>query len=184
MCAEPQFFNDRGAVQTMKNRLPHWEQDGCTYFITFRLADSLPKQLLDTWKEERRVWMVRHPKPWSSEVEQAYHHRFSGARERWLDAGHGHCVLRQLSAREALLDVIDQQSCDVWSVVMMPNHVHVLVSFSAGLELSALMQRLKGGSSLEINKRIGRRGPLWAKDYFDGMPATFTSARGIFGGTL
>jgi hypothetical protein len=26
--------------------LPHWEQDNATYFVTFRLTDSLPKSAL------------------------------------------------------------------------------------------------------------------------------------------
>ena len=85
----PQFLNERGEIRATKNRLPHWEQDGCTYFITFRLADSLPQRLLDGWKEERRIWLELHPEPWSDVDEAEYHQRFSGARERWLDAGHG-----------------------------------------------------------------------------------------------
>tara|TARA_B110000977_G_scaffold97663_1_gene128589 strand:- start:244 stop:882 length:639 start_codon:yes stop_codon:yes gene_type:complete len=167
MGAEPEFFNDRGEIKVTKNRLPHWQQDGCTYFITFRLADSLPKRLLDEWKEERRIWLLKHPEPWGVEIEQAYHQRFSAARERWLDAGHGDCVLRCSLAREAFVRCIDLQDCEVWSFVVMPNHVHLLLSLSAELELPAFIQRLKGGSSFAINQSIGRSGPLWARDYFD-----------------
>ena len=32
-------------VQTRRN-LPHWRQDGCLYFVTFRLADSLSEAAL------------------------------------------------------------------------------------------------------------------------------------------
>src|SRR5581483_336002 len=42
-------------VDTAKTRghLPHWEQAGATYFVTFRLADSVPSEVLRDWKIER-----------------------------------------------------------------------------------------------------------------------------------
>src|SRR5260370_39467755 len=33
--------------------LPHWEIDHATYFVTFRLADSLPQELLTRLRQER-----------------------------------------------------------------------------------------------------------------------------------
>jgi len=35
-------------------KLPHWKQDQCTYFITFRLADSIPAGKFAEWNEERQ----------------------------------------------------------------------------------------------------------------------------------
>ena len=37
-----------------RGRLPHWEQDDATYFVTFRLADSFPKSVLDRIESERQ----------------------------------------------------------------------------------------------------------------------------------
>jgi len=39
--------------------LPHWRQDGATYFVTYRLADSLPQCKLDELKELKRERMAR-----------------------------------------------------------------------------------------------------------------------------
>jgi hypothetical protein len=36
-----------------RGHLPHWEKEGATYFVTFRLADSLPKSILDRITSER-----------------------------------------------------------------------------------------------------------------------------------
>jgi hypothetical protein len=36
-----------------RGRLPHWEKDNATYFVTFRLADSLPRTVLDRIASER-----------------------------------------------------------------------------------------------------------------------------------
>jgi len=37
------FFNPYAEIRQTKNRLPHWQQNGVVYFITFRLADSIPE---------------------------------------------------------------------------------------------------------------------------------------------
>lgn len=38
---------------------PHWLQDGAITFITIRLADSLPKEVLVRWDRERLEFMHR-----------------------------------------------------------------------------------------------------------------------------
>ena len=42
--APPGFtpFDLNKSVRRYIRHLPHWRQDGTTYFVTFRLADSLP----------------------------------------------------------------------------------------------------------------------------------------------
>ncbi|HEY5895435.1 MAG TPA: hypothetical protein VIT91_19615 [Chthoniobacterales bacterium] len=38
-------FDEYGEVCVTRHRLPHWTQGGVTYFITFRLGDSVPLTL-------------------------------------------------------------------------------------------------------------------------------------------
>lgn len=47
LCPPPDFQGLRpDRPLTMYHRkLPHWRQDGATYFVTFHLADSLPKKV-------------------------------------------------------------------------------------------------------------------------------------------
>jgi len=163
----PQFFNSHRKVVTTKNRLPHWEQDGCTFFLTFRLADSLPKRLLNAWTEERRIWKELNPEPWSDVQEAEYHERFSGMKERWLDAMYGSCALREPTVRRLLVDRLREPEGTIWSFIIMPNHVHVLFSLIGSQLLSMRLQEWKGGSAYQINGALGRSGKLWAKDYFD-----------------
>jgi putative transposase len=89
------FFNPYEEIRFTENLLPHWQQKGATYFITFRLGDSIPTHLRTQWEEERATWLRFHPEPGDPDTEQEYHKRFTGAIERWLDAGHGSCVLWQ-----------------------------------------------------------------------------------------
>ena len=37
-----QQLDQNGLIVKHRRTLPHWEQSGCSYFVTFRLADSLP----------------------------------------------------------------------------------------------------------------------------------------------
>src|SRR2546423_896733 len=84
---ELRFFNPYAEIRFTANRLPHWQQDGAAYFVTFRLADAVPYNLRTRWESEREAWLRVHPQPWSAKLEREYHERFSGAIERWLDAG-------------------------------------------------------------------------------------------------
>ena len=70
------FFNPYEEIRFTENLLPHWQQEGGTYFITFRLADSIPAHLREQWEDEREIWLRFHPKPWTPETDEEYHKRF------------------------------------------------------------------------------------------------------------
>ncbi|MBL9151912.1 MAG: hypothetical protein JNK37_05490 [Verrucomicrobiales bacterium] len=59
----PKFFNPYAEIEVTANNLPHWQQPGATYFITFRLADSIPAVRREEWAEHRAVWLANHPEP-------------------------------------------------------------------------------------------------------------------------
>ena len=77
-------------------------------FISSRsgLADAVPSHLRTQWESEREAWLKVHPEPWSKEIEREYHQRFSGAIERWLDAGHGACLLRRRECAEVVAETL------------------------------------------------------------------------------
>jgi REP element-mobilizing transposase RayT len=167
---ELMYFNSRGQIVFSANRLPHWQQAGGIYFVTFRLADSVPKQLLDRWVAEREGWLRFHPSPWSQEEEREYHERFTGAMERWLDAGHGSCVLRRPECArvvESALRHFDGQRCDLFTSVVMPNHVHALFRLREGHTLEKMVHTWKRFTARRVNAMLGSRGHLWQRDYFD-----------------
>jgi hypothetical protein len=60
---ELQFFNPYGETKHTENRLPHWQQNGALYFITFRLHDAIPAHLRSQWESEREIWIRLHPEP-------------------------------------------------------------------------------------------------------------------------
>ncbi len=164
------FFNDLAKIKKTQNHLPHWQQEGSTYFITWRLKDSIPRDVLERLISERTDWESLHPKPWTDEEEAEYHNTFSKEADRLMDMGFGECVLRNLNSRDALaksLSLFDGERFLMHSWVAMPNHVHVLFSLVEGGSLEKVIGGWKGYSSRDINVVMGNEGSLWQKDYFD-----------------
>jgi REP element-mobilizing transposase RayT len=164
------FFNPYADIRYTSNRLQHWQQNGAVYFVTFRLADAIPKSLRDQWSDERATWMRLHPQPWTTEIEQQYHQRFSAAVERWLDAGHGSCVLRKRECAEVMACALRHFDGDRYlqvSWIIMPNHIHCLLVQSDNWPLEKVLHSWKRYTARVINKLLGNNGSFWQRDYFD-----------------
>jgi putative transposase len=164
------FFDEFAKIGTLQNRLPHWRQDQATYFITFRLNDSIPSHLLAAWRDERERWLQLHPQPWPADVETEYHQCFSTRIDRWIDEGHGSCLLAHPENAERVATCLhhdDGTRYLIHSQVIMPNHVHVLMSPATGESLSRIIANWKRFSAIRINKARETSGALWQKDYFD-----------------
>ena len=164
------FLNPYREIEKTANKLPHWQQPGACYFITFGLADAVPVALREKWDMERERWLLVHPQPWSLRDELEYHECFSRQTERWLDAGHGECLLREFGMRRVMAECLRhfegrRYSHHAW--VIMPNHVHVLVTIHDGHALETVMHTWKSFTAHQINQRLGRTGKLWQEDYFD-----------------
>ena len=71
-------FDPYDEVRTARRRLPHWRQPGVSYFVTFRLADSVPQPLLRQWRHERAIWLRLHPQPWGVGEQREYKEIGSG----------------------------------------------------------------------------------------------------------
>lgn len=164
------FFNPRDTIDIHRRNLPHWQQADVPIFVTWRLADSIPEPLLRPWSAQRDAWLAAHPRPWSAEHETEYARRFTAEIQRWLDAGHGSCVLRDPTTRTELIAVLhagDPGKVTLLDYVIMPNHAHVLFAPRAGVELPAIIKIWKGVSARRINQRLGATGTLWHPEYWD-----------------
>jgi type I restriction enzyme R subunit len=149
------FFDPHAPVEITHANLPHWQQDGATYFITFRLVDSLPREKLEQWANDREVWLSAHPEPVSEEDWREYHEKFSAAIERWLDQGSGSCLLEMPECREIVenaLKFFNGQRYELGEFVVASNHVHVLVTPFAGHDLSDLLHSWKSFTAKELIK--------------------------------
>ncbi|MCH7227987.1 transposase [Haloferula sp. A504] len=165
-----QFLRCSEEVKVTHNRLPHWQQEEGCYFLTFRLGDSLPSSLLERFRGERHRWLSFHPEPWDEQTEEEYHRRFSTRIDAWLDAGHGRCILadrENASLVSAAFHYFEGERTIQHAFVIMPNHVHLLCSLAKGMDLGAIVSSWKSHTAKAIRRRLGERGPLWQRDYFD-----------------
>lgn len=163
------YFRPEDAVGNVSGNLPHWRQEGVTYFVTFRLADALPQVKLQGWLRERDVWLASHPRPWDARTSTAYHKRFTARIEKWLDAGYGSCArpeLRVIVANALPYFNGSRYELDAW--VVMPNHVHAVVTPLAANGLSAVLHTWKSFTAHAIGRLLpGWHGPFWQKESFD-----------------
>jgi len=154
-----------------QRHLPHWTQPGVTYFITFRLGDSIPLDLQRQWQAEREAWLRHHPEPWEATVEAEYHARFTREQDEWLDAGMGECHLRRRDIRsqvEMNLAHFNGQRHDLDAYVLMPNHVHALLIPRDGQSVFELLKGIKGVSARWCNQLLDRTGEtFWMEDSYN-----------------
>lgn len=157
------FLDPSEEIDRHGAKLPHWEQGEAVQFVTFRLGDSLPASKLRKWSDERARWLRFHPQPWDDYATRNYHERFTETFDRWLDQGHGSCLLKQPQPRAILEETLmrDQGTrAEHHSWVIMPNHVHLL--FTPKHPLEKLIKTWKGVSA----RRIGN-GSIWQRHYRD-----------------
>ncbi len=55
----------------------------------------------------------------------------------------------------------------VHDFVVMPNHVHILMTIPGEMSIEKAMQLIKGGFSFRANKELGFRGEVWQRGFSD-----------------
>jgi type I restriction enzyme R subunit len=163
-------FDPSDPIGHLSGNLPHWRQEGVTYFVTFRTADSLPQERLQEWLEERRQWLLDNPEPHSEAQCHDYWERFSVRLQYWLDQGHGECMLRRIEFRlvvENAMRYFDGDRYNLDEFVVMPNHAHALVTPLGAHLLSLILRSWKSYTAKKINASLGRSGAFWQKESFD-----------------
>jgi len=170
ICRENYEYSKENLHITNRN-LPHWTKSGAIYWITFRLADSLPHQKLEMWRAERDSWLKKHPKPWSEDDTEEYNEKFNERLEKWLDSGYGSCILTNPAIRKEVIESIlkfDGERLKVHSAVIMPNHVHLLLEPFTGYSLSEILKGIKGASAQKVNKFLETKAnKIWMEESYD-----------------
>ncbi|CAA6676997.1 MULTISPECIES: transposase [unclassified Lentimonas] len=165
-----EYFKPLAEVEMLEANLPHWHQDGALYFVTFRLADSIPKEKLSQWKHEFEQWLTRNPKPWNKEQLDEYQTHFARKIEVWLDRGYGSNLFRDPSYAQIVEDCLlkfDQDRYKIDCYTIASNHAHALVVPTRDNELHGILKSWKGVSARNINKVRRTNGTIWQKESYD-----------------
>lgn len=118
-------------------------------FITFRLADSLPRAVVEALRlKDDAIRLL----------------------DAELDNGLGECHLRDPEIAQVVQDALlhfDQDRYRLLAWCLMPNHVHVVIEISGASSLSTIVNSWKSFTARKANQQLRRSGPFWNADYFD-----------------
>lgn len=167
---QPCFNPVQEVHQSLRKNLPHWSQSGCTYFVTFRLADSIARSRIDEYQALRENWDSHHHSPYSQKEQEQCDRLFSNQVNAWLDEGAGSCILRRPEISKIVADTLghfNSKRYELGEWVIMPNHVHALVTPLPGFELKSILHSWKSYSAHQINKHLRTNGTVWKKESYD-----------------
>lgn len=147
-------FDPSKPVTATRRNLPHWQQSDATYFVTFRLADSLPAAARAHLAELRRLDDNNH---------------FAWL-DRYLDVGAGSCLFRDSTRAQLVESAIrhfDSQRYALGAFVIMPNHVHALLQPLPPHALSQIVHSWKSYTARELQRTTSTGGRVWQEESFD-----------------
>lgn len=160
-------------------RLPHWQPRNVPIFLTWRLAGSLPRHVLEAlaserellqkdprWKDANTDWQVAQRKRLFAKWDDGLHRGDAGP--QWLALPEiAECV-------QQVLHELGQKFFTLHAYTLMPNHVHVLLTPGEEAEsetpysLGMISQRIKGNSARQVNLLLERTGqPFWSRESYD-----------------
>jgi len=172
-----------------KNFLPHIRPIGATFFITIRLKDALPQNIVRELKaefEEKKAELIeKYPDDYEQELYYESKRHFGRYDYQLDDKRYGECYLKQPEVANVVveeLQKLDGKYYELQSYCIMPNHIHILIDTSIQLhgkdidetnldeeytQLDDVLQEFKGRSGYYCNKALGRRGSFWQRDCYD-----------------
>ena len=134
--------------------LPHRDEPGLTQFVTFRLADSFPASLRAEWMH---MAAIENKREQQRQI------------QNYLDKGRGACHLRNRSIAHMVqknLRDFSHGRYELRAWVVMPNHVHVLITIGV-IAMARIVESWKKHTARLANQILGKHGAFWAPDYFD-----------------
>ena len=140
--------------------LPHFDGGAdVPQVVTFRLADSVPRAVVDQWLVELRY-----------RTDEERERRVRELLDKYLDAGYGACHLRDSRIGALVENALTHFDCARYLLhawVVMPNHVHALFAPCANYELADILGGWKSYTAKRANEILGRTGPFWQPEYYD-----------------
>ncbi len=162
-----------------RRNLPHIYPEGAIFFITFRLKNSIPLEVLEKMQEERELKLaeIRQNKKLSekekNEALYAEEKRFFGKYDKALEKYATHDdFLKKPEIAQIVADKMheyDTKYYDLIAYCIMSNHVHLLFDTAnyENADMSQIMNLIKGNSAYLCNKALKRKGSFWQKESYD-----------------
>ena len=122
-----------------RRHLPHYQPQGATYFITFRLSGTLPKEVVENliFERDRAIRVFRtlnndqEKKSLLKNQRWKYYKKFDALLDK---STNGPFWLRNPAVAAIVLKALhshDSKSYDLLAYCIMPNHVHLIFELGA-----------------------------------------------------
>ena len=180
----------KGFKEIYRRNLPHWQPQDSTFFITFRLAHSLPQAILHELRaeQERELQSICARSCGEQQRMELYNSakKFFGKYDAWLDQCNeesprwlaqeniAHLVMREIHR-------LDAMRYHLFAFCIIPNHVHLLIDSTGFSQVSPTnaagttrpypltdsLRLLKGRTARYCNQAMGRAGDFWYHESYD-----------------
>ena len=163
-----------------RRNLPHIQLRGATFLVNFRLAGSLPIEVVEQLRIEadlleKKLLTIKDQKERLVLRDREQRKLFG----KWDDPLHksvtGPFWLKDDQIAQIVADSIlyhDGAWFDVLAYCIMPNHVHLVLiphesSDTADYSLTKIMHNIKRNSANHANKVLSRSGTFWQHESYD-----------------
>jgi putative transposase len=157
-----------------RRNLPHFLPDDAPYFVTFRLADSVPESQMKQlhFDRERELKLFENLGNLSVEERRNIQKRYFAKYDKLLDyPKKGPYWLQDEAIAKIVqhhIHRLEETDYTLWAYTIMSNHVHILfTSDNSTKKLYEVMQLLNGRSSIECNRILNRKGSFWQGESYD-----------------
>ncbi|MEP6895285.1 MAG: transposase [Chloroflexota bacterium] len=164
-----------------RRNLPHIHPEDYPLFITFRLADSLPIEVLKELQTQRQH-ELNFTKSQSPDEIYKIEKKHFGLYDTWLDqCRSGPHWLEDKNIAEIVAKKIHSLNSKYFHLLaycIMPNHVHLLIESVIGdriqhrgktakYPITDALRLLKGGTARACNLKLARSGQFWNHESYD-----------------
>jgi REP element-mobilizing transposase RayT len=160
-------------------KLPHFQPAEATFFVTFRLAGSIPMDVIRRLRENYELVQkgTLEQKDLTEkerrELIYAEQKRLFAATDDFLDTNLNEPYwLREKEVAEIVEEAMchrDGKQYDLHAFTIMPNHVHMMITLLPDAPvLFKVMQHLKKNPAIKANRFLNRTGlEFWEEESYD-----------------
>lgn len=170
-----------------RRNLPHWQPAGADYFVTFRLAGSLPKEVIADLKREKEPLYMKFKHESTSSAQRAElrvntQKKLFKKYESFLDKGDvGPTWLKRPKIAGIVRDSIhhrDKKDYELYAYCIMSNHVHIVFKHISEIisqeqsenffPVTEILESLKKFTARKCNSILNRTGnSFWQAESYD-----------------
>ena len=149
-----------------RRNLPHFYAQDAIYDISFRLVNTVPKNIFDEYIYKRKCLIKKGKRKNIDQLYKDYIESFldnSGNEKDWL--------FNESICNEVIsaIQFYNEKRYSVIAYCIMPNHVHLILNTMnfPYHPLGDLLKSIKQFSGKQANKIINRKGQFWHSESYD-----------------